>query len=525
VNSFIAALRDPGCYPHPVDTVELVETHISWVLLAGEYAYKIKKPVRLPFLDFSSLAARRHYCEEELRLNRRTAPELYLDVLPIVQSARGPSFAGAGATLDYAVRMRRFPADALADRMARAGTLGPAQVDAIANSVGRFHASLPAADGTAGFGGAAQVSAQALGNFDQIAALPSAAGSRAELARLRAWTTQECGRLASVFDARRAAGFVRECHGDLHLGNLAFIGGRAAPFDGIEFDPALRCIDVMSEVAFPVMDLFAHGLPALAWRLLNAFLEQSGDYEGLAVLRFYLVYRAMVLAKVALLRSDAASFGSLLALAASLILPGRAALLAMHGLSGSGKTTVSQALLERIGAVRLRSDVERKRLHGLPATARGESAPGAGLYDTAAGARTYERLADLAAATLGAGYPVIADAAFLRRGERHRFRDLAARLGAEFLIVSCGAADAVLRQRIAHRAALANDSSDADIAVLEHQLRSQHPLTSAEAAAAVGVNAESEAGLRRGVEAVAARLAPPAGGRNQEHGHGAVTHH
>jgi aminoglycoside phosphotransferase family enzyme/predicted kinase len=533
VDPLIAALRDPGCYPHPVEKVEIVETHISWVLLAGEYAYKLKKPVRLPFLDFSTLQARRHYCEEELRLNLRTAPELYLDVLPIVKTAGGLSFVGAGAPLDYAVRMRRFPADALADWMARAGRLGPAQIDAIAQAVVRFHATLPAAAAPAGFGTAARVSAPALGNFDQLAALPAAAGSRAELARLHAWTAQECGRLAPVFDARHAAGFVRECHGDLHLGNIAFVDGRAVPFDGIEFDPGLRWIDVMSEVAFLVMDLLGHGLPALAWRLLNACLEASGDYEGLAVLRFYLVYRAMVRAKVALLRADAAAFGSHLALAASLAVPGRAALLAMHGLSGSGKTTVAQALLERIGAVRLRSDVERKRLHGLPASARSASAPDAGLYDAASGERTYARLADLAAAALRPGYPVIVDAAFLRRDERHRFRALAARFGVEFLIVSCEAADAVLRERIALRAAQASDASEAEIPVLERQLALHHPLTSDEAAATICADTGTEAGLRQGVEAVASRLAqrkaealaPTAGARNQKHGHGAVTHH
>ena len=523
MESFIAALREPGRYPHPVDAVELVETHISWVLLAGEYAYKLKKPLRLPFLDFSTLQARRYYCEEELRINRRTAPELYLDVVPVLQTAGGASFAGTGATLDYAVRMRRFPADALADRMARAGTLGPAQIDAIAQALVCFHAALPAAV-PEDFGGAARVSAPALGNFEQLAAMPAAAASRAQLARLHAWTAQECGRLAPLFDERRAAGFVRECHGDLHLGNIAFIGGRAVPFDGIEFDPALRWIDVMSEVAFLVMDLHAHGLPALAWRLLDACLEASGDYEGLAVFRFYLVYRAMVRAKVALLREDAAAFRAHVALAASLAEPGRAALLVMHGLSGSGKTTVSQALLERIGAVRLRSDVERKRLHGLPASARSASAPGAGLYDAAADARTYQRLAGLAAAAIRAAFPAIADAAFLRRDERHRFRALAAGLGAPFLIVSCEAADEILRRRIIARAARTDDPSEADATVLGLQMRSQHPLASAEAAESVCVNTESDAGVRRGVEAVAERLAPAACGRDEKHGYRAVAH-
>ena len=504
MDPFIVALRDPACYPHPAGDVEVIETHISWVLLAGEYAYKVKKPVKLPFLDFSTLAARCHFCEEELRLNRRTAPELYLDVLPIVQTANGPSLVGAGAPVDYAVRMRRFPADALADRMARAGTLGPEQVDAIAQTLARFHASLPAA---ARFGTAVQVSAPALGNFDQLAALPAAAGSRVDLARLHAWTTRECGRLVALFDARGGAGFVRECHGDLHLGNIAFIEDRPTLFDCIEFDPALRWIDVMSEIAFLVMDLRAHGLPALAWRALNACLEASGDYEGLAVLRFYLVYRAMVRAKIALLRADVAAFRSHLVLAASLAAPGRAALVVMHGLSGSGKTTVSQALIERTGALRLRSDVERKRLHGLPASARSASALDAGLYDAASSERTYKRLADLAAAAVRSGYSVIVDAAFLRREERDRFRGLALRLEADFLMVSCEAPDAVLRARVTRRSVQAKDASEAGVPVLERQFASPQPFTTDEAAATVCVNTGSEDGLRRGIETVAARLA------------------
>ena len=277
MGSLIEALRAPACYPHPVEGVEIVETHISWVLLAGSYAYKVKKPVRLPFLDFSTLAARRRYCEEELRLNRRTAPDLYLDVQPIAQTERGPVIGAPGEALEYAVRMRRFSSGALADATARNGELGPERIDAIAASLADFHSRVQGAGVPEAYGSAAQVAAPALGNFDQLAAL-GAANDR--LSRLRAWTERECDRLAPVFDARLHTGRVRECHGDLHLGNIAFIDGRAVLFDCIEFDPALRWIDVMSEVAFVVMDLHAHRLGGLAWRLLNAWFEATGDYEG-----------------------------------------------------------------------------------------------------------------------------------------------------------------------------------------------------------------------------------------------------
>jgi hypothetical protein len=513
VDRLIEALRDPACYPFPAGSVEVVETHISWVLLAGDYAYKIKKPVRLAFLDFSTLAARRRFCEEELRLNRRTAPDLYLEVVPITCRDDGtPVVGGDGETVEYALRMRRFPADALAERMARAGMLGPAQIDAIGAAIAAFHAGAPRAGAADGYGTAEQVVSPALGNFDQIAEIAGAAGEAAALARLRAWTAGEGARLAASFAARLAAGFVRECHGDLHLGNIAFLDGRAVPFDCIEFDPALRWIDVASEVAFLVMDLRAHGLPDAGWRLLNDWLQATGDYACAGVLRFYLVYRAMVRAKIACLRGATDDFRSYVALAGALAAERRPALILMHGLSGSGKTTLSQALLEALGALRLRSDVERKRLHGIddPLARTGALIEG-GIYSAAAGERTYGRLAELARACLAEGWPVIVDAAALRRAERERFRVLAREAGAPFALVACNASREMLLRRVAERAARGSDASDADAAVLQRQLERIETPGVDEAGDLVQVDTNSEAGLREGTARILARLAAAAG--------------
>ncbi|MEW6690372.1 MAG: AAA family ATPase, partial [Pseudomonadota bacterium] len=507
MESLIAALRDPTRYPHPVQEVEVVETHISWVLLAGEYAYKLKKPVRLAFLDFSTLEARKRFCEEELRLNRRTAPGLYLEVVPIVQGAGGPALGGAGEAIEYALKMRRFADRALADRMAREGALGAAEADAIAASLAAFHASLPRAGPGDAFGSAAQVSAQARDNFEQIAALDAAAAAAAPFERLRAWTAREGARLGPAFEARRAAGCVRECHGDLHLGNIAFEGGRALPFDCIEFDPMLRWIDVASEVAFLVMDLRAHALDGLAARLLNAWLEAGGDYDAVRVLRYYSVYRAMVRAKIACIRRDAREYRRYLDLAEALSRPARPALVLMHGVSGSGKTTLAQALLERFGAVRVRSDIERKRLHGLAPLARAGTGLASGIYDAEAGERTYARLAALARAILEAGYPAIVDAAFLRREQRERFARLAQDLEAGFVIAACSAPEETLLERVAGREARARDASDAGIAVLEHQIATWQPLAAGEREHAVAVDTGSAASLGRGLEQIAARLA------------------
>jgi hypothetical protein len=515
----LAALRDPACYPHAADRVEVIETHISWVFLAGDYAYKVKKPVSLGFLDFSTLEKRRFYCEEELRLNRRTAAGLYLDVVTIVESPGGPRVGGAGKALEYALRMRRFPQEALADSLARRGELGAARVDAIAAAIAAFHAAIPAAAPGTDYGSPGRVAAPALANFEQLGRIVADPADAARLAELRAWTVGENARLRELFAARKRDGFVRECHGDLHLGNIAFLDGRPVPFDCIEFDPGLRWIDVMNEVAFLAMDLLEHRLKAAGWRFLNAYLQATGDYAGVRVLRFYLVYRAMVRAMIACIREhqpgagDAAQgrahreYGEYLALAGSLAKSVRPALLLMHGLSGSGKTTVAQNMLEALGAVRVRSDVERKRLHGLAAEARTRAAPYRGIYAPESTRLTYERLKQTARDIVESGYCVIVDAAFLWRSERDQFGALARELGAPFLVVSCRASETTLRSRVARREAAMSDASEAGVAVLENQLATQEPLGADELVHAALIDSEWDAArLQQAIGEIGARL-------------------
>ena len=517
LDRLIAALRAPACYAHAVDKVELIQTHISCVLLAGDYAYKIKKPLNLDFLDFSSLDARRHYCEEELRLNRRTAPGLYLDVIPISGSESAPALAGRGPAIEYALRMRRFEQDALLDRMARRGALTPQHVDTLAAGIAAFHAGIERAGPDRPFGSPERILAPALQNFDQMLPLVDARPDLALLARLRDWTAREHAALAAVFAARKRDGWVRECHGDLHLGNIALLQGVPTPFDGLEFNPDFRWIDVMNEVAFMVMDLLDHRLPRLAFRFLNAYLEFTGDYAGVRVLRFYLVYRALVRAKVSCLRAHQAGIAARehgdvereyrrhLFLAERMAAPGHPALLIMHGLSGSGKTTVAQGLAEALGAVRLRSDVERKRLHGLSPPARSGSELNAGLYAPGASERTYERLAGLAYELLAARYPVIVDAAFLKRSLRDRFAQLAGDAGAAFAIASCTAPAATLHARVAERERGARDASEAGPAVLERQFAIEEPLAADEAGHVIAIDTGHGAGAPEAA-AVARRL-------------------
>jgi aminoglycoside phosphotransferase family enzyme/predicted kinase len=481
--------------------VRLVETHISWVLLADSLAYKLKKPVRLPFLDFTTLAARRRYCEEELRLNRRFAPSLYLDVVEVRDSAAGPSFGGDGPLLDVAVRMRRFPDGALWSEMLAAGRLLPRHIDSMAQRLSTFHRDAAVAPDDSPFGSGAVHERVTRRLIEAIEArLTPAASTDLQWPALHAWLTQQLQSLAPLWDQRRRNGHVRECHGDLHLANVLQLDGDPCAFDGIEFDDELRWIDVLDDVSFLAMDLLAHGKPALAHRFVNAYLEASGDYEGLPALRFYLVCRALVRSQVTALveghgvrLSPGVSASAYLELAAHGSGNADARLAITHGLPGSGKTFASQALVEQAGAIRIRSDVERKRLFGLGALQSSRDEVPGGIYDGATTARTYERLHKLARIALLAGWPVVVDAAFLRRSERARFAALAATLGVPFSVIDCRASVPLLRERLVQRQALGGDASEADVGVLERLEPVVEPLDDRERARAIVVDAAQPA--------------------------------
>lgn len=459
--------------------VRLVETHISWVLLGRTQAWKLKKPVRLPFLDFTTLAARRRFCDEELRLNRRLAPSLYLDVVEVRDAAR-PQFGAAGELVDVAVRMRRFADGALWSEQVAAGTLSAQQVDALSRRLARFHRDAARPPVGADFGSAAAQRRVTRKLVDGIDRMRPAGPWPA----LREWLEQRLQPLDPLWQARREAGRVRECHGDLHLANVVQLGDESTAFDAIEFDDELRWIDVLDDIAFLVMDLLAHDRRALAFRLLDGWLEGSGDHDGLPALRFYLVRRALVRWLVRSL-GPATEGPDYLALAARLAQGADARLAITHGLPGSGKSLVSQRMLEVAGAIRLRSDVERKRLFGLDALASSDGQVPGGIYDAAATARTYARLHHAAGTVLTAGWPVIVDAAFLRRGERAQFAALAASLPVPLSIIECRADTSVLRQRIVERQARGGDASEADLAVLERLRAVDEPLEAQELACAL----------------------------------------
>lgn len=512
-------LQRPGTFTHPVLQLQVRETHVSRIVLTGQYAYKIKKAVDLGFIDTRTLQSRRELCELELRLNRRLAPDLYLEVVPVVRDASGQLHFGAdGVAWDYAVRMRQFDSTQELHLLLTAHDVSMQEIGRLAVRLARFHHDAAVASDDVEYGNVTQTGEIVLGNLRLLLELWDDEQTMPGVSRLIAWTQDTLYRLESLIELRKSAGAVRECHGDLHARNIVRWQGELVPFDCLEFDPKLRWIDVMNDVAFLVMDLMGHERPDLAYAFLSRYLETSGDYEGIRLLSFYSVYRASVRAMV-----DAMGAQRISAQRAEYVLRMRErvhtalqfidrpapALLIMHGVSGSGKSWLSERLVGLLPALRIRSDVERKRLAGIDVNSAAERPVGQGLYRAEFSHRTYARLLDCAESCLQGGMSVIVDAAFLEVADRRLFYDLAARLSVQYLIVSCSAAPAVLAARIAERQAKHMDVSDANLAVLEKQMRDTQPLADYERPYSVIVNTAQDAEVSAAINVLQQRAQCP----------------
>jgi len=475
------ALLYPRAYPHAVRAVDLIETHISWVLLTGRFAYKVKRPVHYPFIDLRAPEQRRLLCHEEVRLNRRFAPELYLGVRAI-RSRRGEArIGGSGRIIELAVKMRQFPRSQELDALLGARRIGPAELEAFGGELAGMHECLPRAQHGQEWGRAAAQVAGIRRNAAECVRAAEALGGTAALRalqeRLEAWTDSAVTLLARRF----AKGRVRECHGDLHAGNIVRLGARLRPFDCLEFDPALRWIDVADEVSFLLADLDARQRPLHAQAFLGGYLTTSGDYQACLLLPIFRAHRALVRAKVMALAASAAGTARAavrearrgheryLECAQRALAPQPPRLVLMSGLSGSGKTWLARRLAPVLGAVHVRSDIERKRLAGLAPLARSASALAQGIYGRKMTAAVHERLIECANDALAGGYTTIVDATFGVAAERARFRALAAQLGLPLHIVHCHAPEAVLERRILERTRRAADPSEADLEVLRWQ--------------------------------------------------------
>jgi uncharacterized protein len=471
-------LGRPEAYDPPPTTVERIETHISVVFLAGVFAYKAKRAVKYNFADFSTLERRRLACLNELRVNGRTAPQLYLEVLPVTARDNGEfRLGGEGEAVEWVVKMRRFDQAALYDRMAEEGRLRLDSMPRLAETIAAFHAS---ADRVLSAGLTVASLDGVLGdNAEVFAANPEAIRPHASEA-LAASSRDSLARLAPLLEARARGGYVRHCHGDLHLRNVVEIEAAPVLFDAIEFDDRLATIDVLHDLAFLLMDLGKRGLKAHANAVLNAYLDadaSSGNLLGLAALPLFLSMRAAVRAKVELLRAALAAPGgadpvreearAYFALAQAFLVLARPRLIAIGGLSGSGKSVVARAIAPHIGAlpgaVIVRSDFERKRLFGVgPLERLPQSA-----YTPEVSERVYAICRKRAFLALQGGQSVIVDAVQARAHEREAFAALAASCGVPFTGLWLEAPAKLLRDRIAARTA---DVSDATPELVDVQL-------------------------------------------------------
>ena len=494
IPKLISAMQLPAFYPGKVADVQMIETHISWVFLTGEWAYKIKKPIANSFLDYRTLEQRRRYCELELRLNQRWAPGIYDGVLPIFENGHEISWGPGGQVVEYAVRMRQFPQSALMLNMLSRHELSVQHVESLGEELARIHKQAPQMSAEGVWGTPEKIAADARDNFFDLAEhLPERL--QGNLKPLTAWTNRAIENLNPVFVQRRQLGMIRECHGDLHLGNLIWLDERAQLFDGIEFNDDFRWIDVFSDLGFVLMDLEEHGRWDLANRMLNRYLEWTGDFSGVHLLRFYKLYRAMVRAKISVLsalqhRLDEAededcAFArgeAYLRYGQRVIGPTSPELFVTFGLSGSGKSFGTMPLLDLPNVIRIRSDAERKRRVGMNLFAKSEARDLDRLYNEETTHCVYAHCLELAKSILLAGNHALVDATFLKRWQRHLFRQLADDLGIRLTIIPFHADERVLRARIMQRQAGGCDPSDATETVLEEQLRTMEPLASDELA-------------------------------------------
>lgn len=460
---------------------KVCETHISSVIVAHGHAWKIKKPLDLGFLDFSTLEKRRHYCHEEIRLNSRLAADVYQKVVAISGSADAPQLEGEGDAIEYAVQMREFPSENLLVNELQ--LLNREHMHDLARQIVEFQKKITKAEPGSVPGSPESVLGPMLDNFTLLRTLVDHSQDLQRLDVLEKWTVERYRQLYPILQQRQQDGFIGEGHGDLHLGNIVLEGERLIIFDGIEFSEEICWIDHVSEIAFLMMDLDRVGRTDLSQYLLNQWLIYSGDFEGLRLVRFYQLYRAMVRAKVAAIRlgqqlSDAEkldvmeAYREYLALAESYMLPDDPMLIIASGPSGSGKSVAARRLVATMPAIQISSDIERKRLAGLSPLSRTNSSHNGGIYTPQMSAKTYQRLVELSEIVIDAGFTAVADATFLQQPYRRPFMELAQRLGVKYRILDIQVPVEELQRRVQERLQRGDDPAEADVNVLNRQLAS-----------------------------------------------------
>lgn len=507
----IERLLEPAAYPHPTAGIRLVETHISWVILTGPFAYKLKKPITLGFVDYGTLELRRRSCAGEVAVSGRFAPDLYVGVVPITGTATAPQVGGSGEPIEWAVKLVQFDEADRLDALFEAGRLTAADCRTLGEAIAALEERLPVAGPETPWGTGAAVLAAASINLAAIRAeLPEAA---AAVHALGVWLRERLATHAPLLAGRKAAGRVRACHGDLHLANVVLHAGRMTPFDAIEFNENLRWIDVANDVAFLTMDLQSRGRPDLAAQVVSSWAEAADDHGALPLLPVYEAYRAIVRASIAAIRAGQGCAASraealrYLDLAGRLSRPRRPVMVVTSGVSGSGKSTVAADLVGALSAVRLRSDVERKRLAGMRATDRpGDGAAAAALYGEAQTRLVYDRLASLADVSLAAGASVVVDAACTKGWQRRLLAAVAEARGVPMVWIAFDLPTEAAMARVEARRARGGDPSDASADVVRAQVAAMEPIGEDEAAAWRTVVRVAAADMESGTAAVVSRV-------------------
>lgn len=482
-DTLIKNLQHPALYDHPIDTFNLVESHLSWVILTGKYAYKIKKPVNFGFVDFSSLEKRKYYCELEQQRNAPLAGQLYEAILPITGTETEPKIGDTGEAIEYMVKMHQFQQQEILSELHAQNKLTSTYVEDIADQVAAVHQTAATAASESTFGSYQDNKAFALENFTHSKELMDNQSLPNYFDALQDWTATSAEILEPTFMARKKQGFVKACHGDLHLGNIALYQKQPIIFDCIEFNESFYWIDVFNDAAFLIMDLCARDSKELAFTFLNRYLIHTGDYAGIKLLNFFVAYRAMVRAKVALLTNNAQStalFQQYAALAHQFSQNPQPKIYMMHGLSGSGKSSIAKNLASQLPAICISSDVERKRI--------AKQLQVTDLYSQAMHEKTYTALHKYCQQVIEAGYSVILDATYIRSITRQTITKLAEQLQTPLTIIDCFASETELRKRIIER----NDPhySDATVEVLELLQQEQQPLTEIERTYTVSIDTQ-----------------------------------
>ncbi|MBI9073760.1 MAG: AAA family ATPase [Desulfatibacillum sp.] len=469
------AMTKPAFYPFPVDRVEVHSTHISLVFVAGDFAYKIKKPLNLGFLDFSTLKKRRQACEDELALNRRLAPDIYLEVAPIYfNSPSGYSLSPQGEPVEYAVKMKRLDDKGMFDVLLEQGKLRPDHMEKLARIMADFHALADTGPRVEAYALPRAIARTWAEDLEQIRqhiprVLPPEPIDLAE-----AFAMAFLGDYPELFSQRIADKKIRDCHGDLHLQNICLDKGKIRVFDCIEFNEKFRCMDVASEVAFLAMDLECRDAANLAQVFVEAYIRRTGDQDLEKLLLFYKCYRALVRTKIMCIRANGEPLGDMANqyawLAAKYAAPfQRPALICMAGITGSGKSGLAREISRLTGAVVYQTDVIRKTMHGLNPTQKVKEGVSKGIYGPKVSEKVYESMLHQATQDLEQSRSVILDATFTKAPYRKKAVDLAGACGAEFFLVVCQLPEKVARERIMARAMDAQAISDGNIQVYEAQ--------------------------------------------------------